>query len=103
MKVSLVFAPREGEKAAQSLDFEMLDVPRPGDLVTIVRPGQEGASSFVVRRRCWTLDYPECGPANPRAGQSVVGKALAVAVECEFSVGPFASEEHQPLARATAK
>ena len=98
MRVNLKFVSNEGEEPSDGFDFEMPDVPRPGDRITIQRPGQEGTSDFIVRRRLWILDYPECAPAHHHAGESVTGAIRAVTVECEFAAGPYSSEEHKRVA-----
>ncbi len=97
MKVHVIFTPREADQPVDGLDFEMPGAPRPGDCITIQRPGQEGAMDFIVRRRYWTLEYPQCAPA-PKAGESVVGSTRAVTIECEFAVGALSSEEHKRVA-----
>jgi hypothetical protein len=95
MRVEFVFIPKEGEEPDHGLAFEMPGTPQTGDCVTITRPGQAGAASFIVRRVHWTLDYP--GPAAARCGaQPVTGKTNSVIVECEFVPGSYSSEEHQP-------
>ncbi len=97
MKVHVIFTPRETDQPVDGLEFDMPDVPRPGDCITIQRPGQEGATDFIVRQRYWTLEHPQCAPA-PKAGESVVGSTRAVTIECEFSVGALSSEEHKRVA-----
>jgi len=94
MRVHIVLPPTERVGPADGLVFEMPDVPRPGDFITIQRRGQEGTTDFVVRRRLWTLEHPSCAPAHPHAGEAPVGATRAVAIECEFAVGSLPSEEH---------
>ncbi|MDH5411769.1 MAG: hypothetical protein OEY16_10315 [Alphaproteobacteria bacterium] len=95
MRVEFVFIPLEGKEPDHGLAFEMPGIPQKGDHVTITRPGQAGAASFIVRRIHWTLDYP--GPAMARCGaRPVVGTTTAAIVECEFEPGPFSFEEHKP-------
>jgi hypothetical protein len=97
MKVHLIFAPRDADEPIDGLEFDMPDAPRPGDRITIQRPGQEGATDFIVRQRSWMLEHPQCAPA-PEAGKSVVGSTRAVTIECEFTVGAYSSEEHKRVA-----
>lgn len=95
MKVEFVFIPRMGEEPDHGLAFEMPGIPQKGDYVTITRPGQAGAASFIVRRVHWMLDSP--GLATARCGaQPVTGKTSSVIVECEFEPGPYSFEEHKP-------
>lgn len=102
MRVNLAFVSNEGVEPPDGLDFEMPDVPCPGDRITIQRPGQEGSSDFIVRRRHWTLDHPECGPPRHHVGETVTGTTRAVTVECEFAIGPYSSEEHKRVAASCA-
>ncbi|MAF95874.1 MAG: alpha/beta hydrolase [Rhodospirillaceae bacterium] len=97
MKVQFLLFPDEGEEPDHTLMFELPGVPQVGDCVTISHPGQEGCTNFIVRRTHWDLDHPGLGPSH-RAGESVVGTASAVTVECEFAVGPYSSEEHKRTA-----
>ncbi|MFQ5954606.1 MAG: hypothetical protein ACE5JZ_06050 [Kiloniellales bacterium] len=97
MRVHVVLVPTEREEPAGGLAFEMPDVPRPGDHVTIQRSDQEGTSDFIVRRRYWTLEHPKCAPVHPHTGESIVGVTRAVTIECEFAVGSLPSEEHKKI------
>lgn len=95
MRVEFVFTPKEGEEADHGQAFEMPGMPQKGDYMTITRPGQAGAASFIVRRVHWMLDYP--GPATARCGaRPVTGTTNSVIVECEFEPGPYSFEEHKP-------
>ena len=94
MRVELILEPVEGEEPHHKLEFEMPGAPRTGDCVTISRPGQSGCTDFIVRRTCWTLDYPEM-ESKHHAGECVVGSTSSVAVECEFVAGPYSAEEHK--------
>lgn len=99
MRVHVAFITPDHEEPSYGLDFDMPSVPAPGDVITIQRAGQEGASQFVVRRRAWHLDSAPCGPA-PVANRGFVGNASSATIECEFVAGSFSSEEHKRVAEA---
>jgi hypothetical protein len=100
MRVNVVLLATGRTPTAAALAFEMPDLPRPGDHITIQRRGQEGTTEFIVRRRYWTLEHPSCAPVHPHAGECIVGATRAVTIECEFAVGSFPSEEHKSLPAA---
>ncbi len=97
MRVHLVFVPDEDIAPEHTLDFDMPSAPQVGDYLTIVRPGQSGSATLIVRHVFWTLDCPEAAAAH-RADSAAVGAVDSVTVECEFTVGPYASEEHHGIA-----
>ncbi len=100
MNIQFLLFQDEGDEATQSLIFDLPSVPQAGDRVTISRPGQEGYSSFIVRRTRWDLDYPE-EKISHRAGEIVVGSTSTVSVECIFAVGSYSSEEHKKTPPST--
>ncbi len=97
MRVQLVFVSNADDTPAHGPAFDMPSVPRAGDWVTILRSGQAGSTSFLVRRIWWTLDYPDTVPFH-RAGECVMGTTKSVTVECEFEVGSYWSEDHKAVA-----
>ncbi|NQU61653.1 MAG: hypothetical protein HQ512_11035 [Rhodospirillales bacterium] len=101
MKIQFMLFPDEGDEPDHSLTFELPGMPQTGDRVTISHPSQEGCTDFIVRRIHWNLDHPDSGPSH-RASEFVIGTTSAVTVECEFQVGPYASEEHKEVAAGTA-
>lgn len=87
------FPEREEEIPSHTMTFDLPGLPQAGDRVTVTHPGQEGYTSYEVRRRVWDLDCPTEGA--PRADDPAIGQANAVIVECVFMVGPYVSEEHR--------
>jgi hypothetical protein len=85
MRVQLVFDMNEDGEPVHSQAFEMPDIPRAGDRITIVRPGQSGCTEFAVRRIRWTVDHPDIEPIH-HVGDCCVGSTQSVTVECEFVV-----------------
>lgn len=99
MKVRLVFVPPGGGEADYSLDFEMPAIPRPGDYISVMRPGDDGTSDFIVRRTWWTMDFPN----NDLYGDSknpVYGTVQQIAVECEFALGNYSGSAHKQSCEA---
>lgn len=93
MLVRLVFVPPGGGEADYSMDFELPEIPRPGDYITIRRGEKPYTEDFVVRRTWWSLEYPETEGFTAKEGEH--GKFRQAAVECEFAIGPFSSEDHK--------
>ena len=90
MRVRLVFVPPDGGEQDYYLDFELPGIPQVGDYISIMRPGREGTSDFIVRRTWWHLKYP-----NEAAGTADdCGSLHSVVVECEFAKGMYSSDEH---------
>ncbi len=100
MKVDFVFIPKKGEEPDHGLAFEMADVPRIGDYVTIARPGQAGTTGFTVRGVHWMLDHPGAA-TTPCGAEPVTGTVNSVIIECEFEPGPYSAEEHKPAVSGT--
>ncbi len=94
MNIQLRLFQDEEDEPSHSLMFDVPSIPLAGDRVTISRPGQEGYTSYIVRRRQWDLDLPS-DEASHRADEKVIGNISAVIVECMFTVGPYSSEEHK--------
>ncbi len=94
MDIQFLLFEDEGDKPSQSLTFDLPEVPRSGDRVTISRPNQEGCSNFIVRRTRWQLDYPDAQTSH-RVGENVVGNTSAITIECTFALGTYSSEEHK--------
>lgn len=94
MKATLVFVPPGGGEADYSLDFELPGAPQPGDYISIKRPEQDGTADFIVRRSWWHLSYPNNELYRPE-GDKTTGSLTQLVVECEYSIGPYASTEHK--------
>lgn len=96
MLVTLVFVPPGGGEADYSLKFELPNVPRPGDYVSIMRPTAPGTEDFIVRRTWWHLDYPESPDVLiGEAGDAYWGSVRQLIVECEFAKGLTSGEGHR--------
>lgn len=92
MLVRLVFVPPGGGEADYSMDFELPAIPRAGDYITIRRGEKPKTEDFLVRRTWWYLRYPETEGFSAKEGEH--GEFYQAAVECEFAIGPFSTEDH---------
>ena len=86
MKVNLSFVPPGGGETEYSLEFDLPSVPQRGDYISVFRPGQAGAETFVVKRTWWSLEFDD---------EHTRGSLNNVWVECEFALSYAASEEHR--------
>ena len=86
MKVNMSFVPPGGGETDYSLPIEMPEIPRAGDYLSIMRPGQSGTENFIVKRTWWNLEFDE---------SKSVGSTSEVWVECEFALSPLSSDNHK--------
>jgi hypothetical protein len=93
MKVHLALVPPGGGEAEYSLAFDLPEIPRAGDYISVMRDGQAGTEDFVVVRTRWVLNYPKA-PAIQDAHDAAVGKLTEIWVECDFAIGHFSSVDH---------
>jgi hypothetical protein len=82
------FAPGRN-KAEYSLDFVLPGVPRPGDYISVARPGVRGTEDFIVRRCWWSLNAPEAGANGD------VGTLDRLIVECEYALSSHSTPQHR--------
>ena len=95
MKATLVFVPPGGGETDYSLDFELPELPNPGDYVSFTRPDEEGVHDFIVRRCWWRLHHPTKGLSMEGHEAKVNGMLTGAMVECEFALTPYSSESHK--------
>lgn len=93
MLVQLVVVPPGGGETDYSLDFDLPELPRPGDYICVSRPDRNGHENFIVRRTWWMLDFPM--RESDEGNKNIVGTISKVFVECEFANGPYDSESHK--------
>jgi hypothetical protein len=94
MKVRLVFVPPGGGEADYSLDFDLPSLPQPGDYISIWRSEKQGTEDFIVRRTWWNLEFPD-SKLSRSASDQTHGVVKMIAVECEFAIGAYSSEDHK--------
>jgi hypothetical protein len=78
-------------KPEYSLEFELPQLPRIGDYISIHRPDlrQPLGEDLVVRAVWWRLEHPE---THGFPTTSTAGKVAEIFVECDVAIGPYASE-----------
>lgn len=102
VKVRLLFVPPGGGEVDYGLHFELPEIPRPGDYITITRgSGSSESEDFIVRRTWWLLNYPDTPGIEAKPTDE--GRVKEIYVECEFAIGPFSSERHKKSAGKNAK
>ena len=85
IKVILVIRELNKHKPASYLSFDVPELPRVGDYVSIFRgEGAVGSEDVVVRHVWWHLRHSNDG--------SGVGNVRDIMVECDAAIGPYATE-----------
>lgn len=78
-------------KPDYSLEFDLPEIPRPGDYISIQRPDTPApwGEDMIVRQVWWRLNHPETEPTttNPK-----VGALNEVFVECDPAISPYSSD-----------
>ncbi|MHC5609791.1 MAG: hypothetical protein ACYTXA_01810 [Nostoc sp.] len=78
MKVIFSFVPPGGGEQDYQLEFDLPAIPQPGDYIKIMRDGEDGEASYIVRRTCWNLT---CSTSKK--------DLKSIVVEAEFAKGAF--------------
>lgn len=92
-------------KVDYSLEFDLPELPRVGDYISIHRPDTPGVFSedIVVRAVWWRLEHPETSPVT---SQPKCGKVVEIFIECDFALGPYATDRWRAMvegARAASR
>ena len=77
-----------------SLDFDLPEIPRIGDYISIQRPDHRApfGEDLIVRQVWWRLDHPETRGITPSDQTTKVGKMREIFVECDAAIGPYSSD-----------
>lgn len=74
------------------LNFDLPELPRIGDYISIHRPDKElHSEDLVVRHVWWRLHHPET--RGVVEGEEKVGKIREIVVECDQALGPSTSDD----------
>jgi hypothetical protein len=78
-------------KPDYSLNFELPEIPRIGDYISIHRPDVRApfGEDLIVRAVLWRLEHPETYGVS---STSTAGKAKEIFVECDPAIGPYSSD-----------
>ncbi|HWU60835.1 MAG TPA: hypothetical protein VN112_02300 [Ensifer sp.] len=98
MKVTIIIRELGRLKPDYSLDFELPELPRPGDYISINRPDnpEPYSEDIIVRQVWWRLHHPETAGYSTADNQKT-GKLVKVFVECDPAVGPTASDHWRDI------
>lgn len=79
-------------KPDYSLEFDLPEVPRVGDYISVQRPNHKSpwGEDMIVRQVWWRLSHPETGGYG--ATPPKIGKVDEIYVECEPAIGPWSSD-----------
>lgn len=89
-KIVLVVRELGRTKPEYSLEFELPEIPKAGDYISISRPDvpEPFSEDVVVRKVWWRLFHPETGGTS--SDPQKVGRLTEVMVECDQAIGPYA-------------
>ena len=91
VKVIVVVREFFNPKPDYFLEFDLPEIPKVGDYISIFRPNNPNHSEdLIVRHVWWHLYHPETRGFAP--GKQMVGNVQDVMVECDAALGPYASE-----------
>jgi hypothetical protein len=81
-----------------SLVFDLPEIPRPGDYISIHRDDKETphTEDLIVRHVCWMLETTETRP-YAEEGRERVGNLREIVVECEMALGPCSTDKWRDL------
>lgn len=79
-------------KPDYGLYFEIPELPKVGDYVSIQRPDNAGewGEDLIVRHIWWRLNHPETGGAV--TGNEKIGSVKEIYIECDKALGPWSSD-----------
>ena len=77
-----------------SLAFDLPEVPRPGDYISVHREDKETphTEDLVVRQVWWSLETTETRTSSSEEGERV-GNLREIGVECEMALGPWSTDQ----------
>jgi hypothetical protein len=94
--IEIIIVVREPSTLAPefSLHFEVPEVPRIGDYISIRRLDQREphGQDVTVRRVWWRLHHPETHGSRSSEDEPSVGEVVEIFVECDPALSPYSSE-----------
>lgn len=102
-KVTIVVREPAKLKPDFSLDFNLPNVPSPGDYISIQRPEHEGlwTEDVIVRHVWYVLSHPEKSAIT--TGEPKVGTVKDIMIECEIALSPYSSDSWRRNAEAASE
>ena len=101
VKVTVVIREIQRPKPDYFLDFNLPEVPKVGDYISVFRPdAPRHSEDLVVRHVWWHLKHPETRAIT--TGEPLVGSVQDIMVECDVALGPYASDRWRLMADGAA-
>ncbi|QND50800.1 hypothetical protein HB779_02030 [Phyllobacterium sp. 628] len=96
MKITVVIREVGKLQPDYSLDFDLPEVPRTGEYISIQRPDKREpfGEDVIVRNVWWRLTHPETAGF---ASEPKIGKVQEIIVECEPALSPYSSDAWKKL------
>ena len=93
VRVRLYVCEPGERKADFSLAFDLPEVPRPGDYISVHREDKETphTEDLIVRQVWWSLETTETRTSSSEEEERV-GNLREIAVECEMALGPWSTD-----------
>ncbi len=103
-KMTIVVRELGKTKPDYSLAFDLPEIPRVGDYISIHRPDKPEpfGEDLIVRHVWWRLEHPETrGVAT--SGSERTGRIKELFVECDQAIGPYSSADWRDSLDAARK
>lgn len=99
MRAIVVVREPGRQKVDHSLEFDLLELPRVGDYISIFRPDSKTQTEdVIVRHVWWHLSHPET--RGTASGETKVGHMQDVMLECDIALSPYARDHWRSAALA---
>jgi hypothetical protein len=97
LKVTVVVREVGTLKPDYSLDFNLPELPKVGDYISVHRPDKPEpyGEDMIVRQVWWRLEHPETGGYS--SGQPKTGHVNEIFVECAPAIGPYSSDHWRDM------
>jgi hypothetical protein len=101
--IKIVVVVREAGrlKPDYSLNFEVPELPREGEYISIQRPdkAEPYGEDMIVSKVWWRLRHPETG-MHTEAEHEKTGGVIEIFVECDPAIGPYSSDQWRRVLQA---
>ena len=91
VRVTLVVHELGRHSVDHFMDFDLPEIPRVGDYISVFSPNSPGRSKDIIVRHVWW---------HLNANEGDVGRVQDIIVECDVALGPYASEQWKDWCRS---
>ena len=84
VRVTVVVREPSKHSIDHSLEFEIPEVPKAGDYISVFSPDSPGRSKDIIVRHIWW---------HLNVNEGDVGRAQDIMVECDVALGPYGSPQ----------